>query len=262
MLRDDDLIRFRDYFRAATIAPHTPSDPGDVFNKDQGLFPEEIWRLAQSLQVAAVLGDADRREAAVADFIARHAQQHGIRYLSFDQGVAWQRIIAWALVQPTMINQVDPSAGFADRSVQVGSACRRLRDRGYEISVTAHGVELSATTVKAISDRIDGLIAHIGGFETISQICHQIEARKLIYDGMWLLGDRVPGVWSVKRPAFPVGWVFSLGLRHLSAGVNARKTAVAWQTVVQLATDLAAAMDCQRYSQFEDVEFVPLVRGG
>src|ERR1700683_2205916 len=100
-----------------------------------------------------------------------------------------------------MMNQIDAPAGCTDRSVQVGEACRRLRDKGYEISVTAYGVEMSGKTMKAIADRIDGLICHVGGFEIITQICQQIEARKLFHDGMWLLGDRVPSIWSSKRPA-------------------------------------------------------------
>ena len=89
------------------------------------------------------------------------------------------------------------------------------------------------------------------------QVCRVIEDSRLIYDGMWLLGDRVPGVGSAKRPAFPIGWVFSLGLRHLGKGGKARKPAVAWGKIAQLATDFAAAINCQRYSQYEEIEIYP-----
>ena len=89
------------------------------------------------------------------------------------------------------------------------------------------------------------------------QVCRVIEDSKLIYDGMWLLGDRVPGIWSAKQPAFPVGWLFSLGLRHLGQAGKVRKPAVAWKTIAQLATDFAAAINCQRYSQYEEVDIGP-----
>jgi hypothetical protein len=89
------------------------------------------------------------------------------------------------------------------------------------------------------------------------QVCRIIEDSKLIYDGMWLLGDRVPSIWSAKQPAFPVGWLFSLGLRHLGQGGKAQKPAVAWKTIAQLATDFVAAMNCQRYSQYEEIDINP-----
>ena len=89
------------------------------------------------------------------------------------------------------------------------------------------------------------------------QVCRVVDDSKLIYDGMWLLGDRVPGIWSAKRPALPIGWLFSLGLRHLGNGGKARKPSVAWGKIAQLSTDFAAAMNCQRYSQYEEIDIRP-----
>ncbi|WP_213291252.1 hypothetical protein, partial [Bradyrhizobium sp. sGM-13] len=51
----------------------------------------------------------------------------------------------------------------------------------------------------------------------------------------------------------PVGWLFSLAMRFLNRPCSARKPGVAWQSLVDLATDFAAAHDCQRYNQFEDM---------
>ncbi len=253
MLREHDLARFSDHFRVAPSQP--PSDPVNVLQTNQGLFPEEIWQLAQSLQIAAVVGHVDRREAIAADFIAR--QVRGIRCVDLDQGSAWQQAIAWALAQSATIANSTPQGGFTDRSEQVGQACRRLRDQGYEISITAHGVSVSDVSQRAIAERLDGLVAHLGGVETTMQVCRIIEGNRLIYDGMWLLGDRVPGVLSPKRPAFPIGWIFSLGLRHLGKGARVRKPAVAWRNIAELATDFAAAMNCQRYSQYEEIDIRP-----
>jgi hypothetical protein len=52
----------------------------------------------------------------------------------------------------------------------------------------------------------------------------------------------------------PVGWLFSLALRHLGRPGRARKPEVAWKSLVNLAIDFAAAHDCQRYNQFEDLD--------
>jgi hypothetical protein len=253
MLRDDDLARFKDHFRAAAAGSQSPADPAKELQTQNGLFPEEIWQLAQSLQIAAVLGDADRLEAIAAGLLAR--QVRDIRCVDFDQSVAWQQAIAWAITQPGVIDVASES--FTDRSEQVGQACRRLRDQGYQISITAYGVLVSDQSQRAVAERVDGLVAHLGGTEAAMQVCRIIEDSNLIYDGMWLLGDRVPGIWSAKRPAFPVGWLFSLSLRHLGRGGKARKPAVAWKAIAQLAMDFAAAMNCQRYSQYEEMDIYP-----
>lgn len=256
MLREDDLARFRELFRAAATTGRSPADPANVLQTPKGLFPEEIWQLAQSLQTAAVLGDADRQEAIAADLIAR--QVRDIRCVDLDQSIEWQQAIAWALAQLGVTGANNNAIGsFTDRSEQVGQACRRLRDRGYQVSVNAYGVVVSDRSQQEISARIDGLVAHLGGAEVAMQVCRVIEDNKQIYDGMWLLGDHVPSIWSAKRPAFPIGWIFSLGLRHLGPAGKARKPEVAWKTIAQLAIDFAAAMNCQRYSQYEEMDIRP-----
>jgi len=257
VLREDDLGRFRELFRVAATGGQSPVDPTIALQTQKGLFPEEIWQLAQSLQIAAVLGDADRREAIAADLIAR--QIRDIRCVDLDQSSEWQQAIAWALAQPGAVdvNINNAPRSFPDRSEQVGQACRRLRDKGYQLSVNAYGVEVSDKSQRAICERIDGLVAHLGGAEVATQVCRTIEDNKLTYDGMWLLGDRVPGIWSSKQPAFPIGWIFSLGLRYLGQGGKARKPEITWKTIAQLAIDFAAAMNCQRYNQFEEIDIRP-----
>ena len=141
MLSENDLTRFKDYFRMVAVSGREPSDPASVLQTQKGLFPEEIWQLAQSLQIAAVLGDADRRAAIAADLIARQVRE--IRCVDLDQSIAWEQAIAWALTQPIMIAEDDSLSAFTDRSQQVGHACRRLRHEGYEISVGAFGVLVS-----------------------------------------------------------------------------------------------------------------------
>lgn len=255
MLREDDIARFRERFREATAtAGASPVDPTSALKTQKGLFPEEIWQLAQSLQIAAVLGDADRREAVAADIIAR--QMRDIYCVDLDQSAEWQQAIAWAVTQPGMAD-VNAPRTFTDRSEQVGQACRRLRKQGYQLSVKAYGVEISDKSQREIAGRIDRLVAHLGGTEVAMQVCRTVDDNKQIYDGMWLLGDRVPGIWNTKQPAFPIGWIFSLGLRHLGKGGNARKPEVSWKTITQLATDFAAAMNCQRYSQYEEIDIRP-----
>jgi hypothetical protein len=220
-----------------------------------GLFSEELWRLAQSLQIAAVIGDADPLEAIAANLIARQVRE--IRCADFDHSIPWQQAIAWALAQLTEVAQGNPRQGFADRSQQVGQACRRLRDKGYQISITAYGVSVSEQSQRDIIARTDGLIADFGGVEAAMRICRLMYDSNLIYDGMWLLGDRVPSVFSANQPAVPIGWLFSTGLRHLGRRRRPQNRELLWAEILQLARDFVAALDCQRYSQFEEIDIHP-----
>jgi hypothetical protein len=93
----------------------------------------------------------------------------------------------------------------------------------------------------------------LGGTEVVKQVCAFVSSSKMLHDGMWLLGNRVPPVLGMSQPAFPVGWVYSLGLRFLGKRGTARRPAVVWKSLAELAIDFAAAVDCQRYSQFEEM---------
>ncbi len=249
MLREDDLNRFREHFRESVALQRPPVSPTSALQARNGLFPEEIRQLVRSLQIAVVLGDADEREAIVASLIAE--QLRDVQCVDLDQGPAWQQAIAWALVQS---NVRASTQSFTDRSVQVGQACRRLRNAGHKITITAHGVQVSEQAHKKIAARIDWLAGHIGGADVASQACRIVKDCNLLHDGMWLLGDRVPSVGEKKSPAIPIGWIFSLGLRHLGKISKPRNPHTAWKSLTQLATDYAAALDCQRYSQYEDIQ--------
>lgn len=78
-----------------------------------------------------------------------------------------------------------------------------------------------------------------------------------LHDGMWLFGEVGLGLYAAKDPMIPVGWLMSLALRNLDKKGTARKPAVAWASLIALATDFAAVHDCQRYSTFEDMDLHP-----
>jgi hypothetical protein len=178
------------------------------------------------------------------------------RCVPLDEMAAWEGAILWALNQDT----IDP--GFQNgqwyaRQQQVGEACRRLRQQGYEVTVGAYGPQLSAKSCHAIQGKIDRLVSLVGGVETLSQVCQVLKDQNLIHDGMWLFGDQVPGVFQTKFPTLPYGWLFSLGLKHAGRPSSPRKPAIAWKTLATLAIDYTASLDCQRYSQYEEFNLHP-----
>lgn len=257
MLRDGDLALFRERFASAKIRSDVPTTLVEALGADDnGLLPTEVWRLSRSLQIASVAGDVPRDHAIAAELIAQTLPD-AKRVASLDQADAWERAIAWAKTQ-TALNAAGRNDGtWYARQQQVGLACARLRGRGYHVAVHAYGPEISAATRREIAAAIDALIRLIGGMETAQQVCRVLRNSDLLHEGMWMFGDRVPGVMQEVHPALPYGWLFSLALRHTGCRGTARKPEVAWRSVVSLATDFAAVLDCQRYGQFEELDIAP-----
>jgi hypothetical protein len=255
MLEDAALARFLQIFAAAkSSATATPSAGHGLAIDQSGLYSAEVWRLSRSLQIASVLGDAPAEAAIMADRIARQAGDQ--RCVPLDDIAAWEAAILWAMNQDTIDPRFQNGQWYA-RQQQVGEACRRLRQQGYEVTVGAYGPDVSTKSRHAIQGKIDRLVSLVGGVETLSQICRVLKDQNLIHDGMWLFGDQVPGVSQTKFPTLPYGWLFSLGLKHAGRPSSPRKPAIAWKTLATLAIDYAASLDCQRYSQMEELNLHP-----
>ncbi|NKM14643.1 hypothetical protein GFL85_27140 [Rhizobium laguerreae] len=249
MLHPDDMIRFREHYEAACQNGYEASLPAEVLSTEEGLFPAELFRLALSLQIAAVAGDAEIAPAACLRMIID--QMGGKQSLDLKCTSEWRSAIAWCL-SPSMVP--DQTVRATMRSIEVGNACKRLRDRGIKIEINAFGVEVTDRLQTDIATRMESYVQLMGGAEVVKQVCSFVSACQMIHDGMWLLGNRVPHLYAGSMPAFPVGWVYSLGLRFAGKRGTARKPAVVWKSIIELAVDFAAVLDCQRYSQFEEMD--------
>lgn len=250
MLEDRDLARFLGAFASAkSSAAAAPSDNLGLAVDQGGLFSAEIWRLSRSMQIASVLGEAPVEAAIMCDRI--RSQIGDQQCVPLDNAEAWKQAIVWALNQGALDPGFETGKWYA-RQQLVGDACRRMRQQGYEVAVGAYGPNLSAKSQQAICLKIDSLVALVGGGETLSKVCRILKDQNLVHDGMWLFGDRIPGVLQTKLPTLPYGWLFSLGLKHTGRAGSARKPEIAWETLATLATDFAASLDCERYGPWED----------
>src|SRR6202040_1617892 len=118
----------------------------------------------------------------------------------------------------------------------VGAACLRLRKQGYKVEVGAYGVHVAEASRREIVGKAEGLVALLGGLETATQVLSYLRDAHFSHDGMWLFGEVGLDLHAQKRAMIPVGWLFSLGLRYLGRPITARKPAVAWKSLVELAT--------------------------
>lgn len=256
MLDDGDLTQFLSAFEARHLPGVDPRPPAEVLLSEDGLFATEFGRLVSSLQIAAVLGDAPPLAAAAARLILNAIEAQ--RFAPLAEHNAWSQAIAWAVTQPALRNpDALASLSFRDRETIVGDACLRLRKRGFKINVGAYGPRIDGNSRREIVRIVEGYMGLLGGFETANQILRVMRDANNLHDGMWLFGEVGLGIYDAKQPMIPVGWLMSLALRIIEKKGNARKPAVAWATLIELATDFAAVHDCQRYSSFEDMDLHP-----
>ena len=215
-----------------------------------GLYRAELAKLWRSLRIACVAGDTPQTSVQVLDRIVGELIEEEQRcYVPLTCSDAWMRAIRWAMTR------IEPSvAAFRhNRQFQVGMACQRLRQRGYHVDIGAHGPRLDDETQATIANKISLLILQAGGANVANRICAFMRESNALHDGLWLLGNRVVDTGDIRPPAPPIGWLFSLAIRHIHRKPSSRKFQVTLQAAESLAVDVAACLDCQRYTQFEEL---------
>lgn len=206
MLLDNDLERFLSIYNDV-ISENSIIDTSEqaiLRPQANGLFPAEVRRLSRSVAIASVLGDAPEDAASTIQEIWRSLDR-GLRYAPLDDIAAWQQAIRHVKEQVDTPGEIPSVLGRISRETQVGSACLRLRTMGFGVHVGAYGPIIDDESQEAICSKIDDHLSLIGGLDCINQICRFFHETNRIHDGMWLFGDRVPGVFQVAAPAAPLG---------------------------------------------------------
>ena len=254
MLTDSSLDTFVALFRKAEErGPLQAAEPPEsALRAEEGsgnlLHGGELTPLCRSLKIACAAGDIPEFAVQVFDKIIRQLTEEGRCYVPLTCSDAWMRAIRWAMPRMEL-----PDSTVRDRQFQVGMACRRLRQRGYHVGIGAHGPHLDDETQAAIAQRISFLILQAGGANVAHEICAFVRQTNALHDGLWLFGNRVASIGNIPPLALPIGWLFSLAIRHIHRKPSSRKFQITLQTAAILAIDVAACLDCQRYRQFEEM---------
>jgi hypothetical protein len=254
MMKDADLQTFNNLVKVALIENRVGPfrSPAQVLKEEVGLFSSEIWRLSRSLRIGAAADEVDERTADAADHIWEELKH--VRCAPLLDGERWKEAVNWALARGR--SQYTSGKVF-DRQQRVGLAYKRLKQQQFTLSLGAYGISFTEQTQREIFRKADALAFLIGGANVLLQLCAIMASRSKIHDGMWLLGDQVPNVMQSKTPSLPIAWLFALGARHLGRLGKARKPDQAWRTLIELATNMAACLDCERYNQFEGMDMHP-----
>lgn len=263
MLAAQDFDDFLSLYKSAMSDEMGSVEPPDALSCADGrLTAQHLWRLSRAYDIAHQLGEAPAEVAHCARALSRSMADD--RYADFTATVPWQNAIRWAVQRlPEMEDRSVLRGGLARQSM-VAIATARLRRKGHAIPLASYGPNVSIQTVQNIGRGLDALAQLLGGQYVINEVFSALARSNRLYDGIWLFGDCVPNVVGSKSPSMPWAYLISLGLKHAGLKGIARKPEVAWETLKQDATDLAAVLDCERYSQFDGMsldasEFIPSI---
>ena len=257
MLNDSDLDEFIRCVRRVECetTPQREERPDTVLLAQESsgrlLHPNELWRLHRSLRITSFADNASEFSSQILDVIVRKLTVEDRRYLPPSHSDEWLSAIRWAAARGRASNERPLRPRHMDRQLHVGTACRRLRDRGYRVHVGVYGPRLDDETRLAIAQRVDSLIARIGGIAAAQGICGLMGVTGKIHDQMWLLGHRPGAPDRAAEPAIPIGWLLALALRHIHTRPSKTDPTEEWKLAADLAIDFAAAKDCQRYNQWD-----------
>lgn len=257
MIRKSDLNTFAQLVESAEQqkTPSPPDSPNVTLradgNSDDSVRLAELFRLGNSLKIASVAGDIPKSVFPIFDDIVCDLSSEEARYLSLTYTTQWVGAIRWAMTRPPPAVIHRMPLDKQEREFHVGNACRRLRTHGYRINIDAFGSSLGEDTRCEIARYIDSLIAQIGGVNTITQLFQIMQNGGKIHNGIWLFGN-VPSTGNrISAPAIPFGWLLSIALRNIHESPRGIFPNAQWELAMELATDFATSLNCQRYNQFD-----------
>ena len=265
-----DLECFVELVRGASgdVSPEATDAPDVVLYRappsNEVQFREEITRLWRSLKIACAAGTVPEKTIRILSEISENLTKTEKCYVPLSDRAAWTSAVRWAV---SRVDSSDPEAVRLtehDRELHVGRACRRLADRGYRIAVDTNGPLLEASDQTVILEYIGTQAERVGGASVLQWICSLTKDRHAHHDGLWLLGNRVGNFKNALPPALPIGWLFSIAVRHIHKRTSSTMSNSEWNEILELVTDFATIMDCQRYNQFDGmnlhaVNFVPVL---
>jgi hypothetical protein len=253
MLRDEDLVSFIEIASNVERNSKLPLSTicSSLQSSNGGLLPDEVGRLASSLEAASYAGLADPRFASWAKTIYENLGE--THCVTLDDQNAWRSAIMAAMNAPPPIHAI-PKASRAQR---VGEACARLRARGRKVRLTAYGPTWDDASLRDACAEIDSFVRLLGGPEINRQIAAFLREQNRIVESIWLFGELGLGLEENKSPSPPFGWLLGLSAKHAVKEPSCRKAEKVWRTLIVNSSDIAATFDCERYGQFEQLRIPP-----
>lgn len=244
-----------DFVALVTSAPAEPSqsdaDLAELLTDSSGpIHVDEFAQLGRCLKMAHHAGEIDEEPSEIARTIVDRLRPDVSYIRGFDDSKPWYEAISCVRSQPYL-------SPLTDRPEMVGLACRRLKKRGAKLTIGTFGPTWDQKSLLNFCRQVDAAASRLGGEVIINQLGARQEASNDIFEAVWLLGEKGLAVHQPKRSAVPVGWLLGLAAKHTHRTNQCRNPKITWASFVELATDIAASLDCQRYSQFDGMFVSP-----
>jgi hypothetical protein len=232
------------------------SDVRTILAREDGLSVEALFALSRPVSIAAHLGHATAEQYAVLREICDILRGAPAIAL-FQDEVAWNKAIAASRRVRHFSGTETYQFDLLARPQAVAAAVQRLDSRGYQISLTAHGVAINSAVLEPICADIEMSVRRLGGRRVIDFILRWFEINRRTYEGSLLYGRQIVQPRQAREPSVPWHFLYNLAWKHYDVGPISAGQVRGIEELVELARDMAALFDVEIYDQFDGMSVGP-----
>ena len=253
-LAKEDFAKFLQLWNEVSSYRLRQSPDQDSGTQDD-LALDAIWKFATSLEIAANLKEAETESVLAFRHVLDALRGHRF-VLGFENEVAWITALRVARTYLRRNGQTSYSVNAFTREGAVARSLQRLSTRGLLFHIDGTGVNLAPTSFDRCCVDLDVLIAKLGGYNVIRQVFLVLARSDRTYLGYFLSGRYTSALPRHQEPGIPWHFIYNLALKHLrDHSYFTGNAQSAWTEILELAQDIAAVLDVERYSIWEDSHF-------
>lgn len=228
----------------------------------------EVWRIARSLHVDLIREHVLYGAALDPYFNVLSALRDGIR----TEGALRAAIDGdWTAAIRAAVDSADISPlsypgreRLFNRELQVARAAKALHDNGFAIQLAPGRINLTEEAEIRAIQRIEELVADIGGLNTARRI---FEAITPAFDATQQRYHLTPSIGPLGegKPQVPWGYLVQLAAKHLTVQGGRVDAEQQWLRLIDMSKAVAAVFDVQPYAQaawaqFDAIALVPYLQ--
>jgi len=226
-----------------------------ISNAEDGVPTDFVFRLLKIAETATSLGKLHTDQLLILRELRELVRNDKyIRPLSENQN--WAQALA-QLVPYLSARSFRNNGVGNNRQVLLAEALRALSRKGFPYRLDGGGAALTERSYNNVCALIEKKIKRVGGFVTANAMLNMMEQSGQIKDGT-LLHARTPSQLGGRlQSGTPWHFIYSLALKHLNVPPKARSPQMILQEMEKLAISLAASLDVEPHSSYENLSVSP-----
>lgn len=245
-------------FSRSRVLEHIISSVKRYLPDPQGLIRLEIQAVRGEILGEMIIGGNHSDEYYhVADLLL---QSTDLNAKAAEDKIDWKQVVALAIDylaidSSSLLNPLDPRLN--KRDIEHFSAVKRLALHYPQMKYqyVEGRVKLSKFDICSISREIEQYVKDLSGPTVISCIFQFLEHNHQSDSQMERFHfSQLPDMSGSATQQVPLGYIFNLAVKHIRMHPAPLDVSL-WKALIELSTDLAAALDVQTYSLFEGIFF-------